>query len=209
MNFIIGAALVIVTACMFYLVWTGVSLRSAPLIRPTEISSDRRNIADHLTLRLFPELQSNHYLLWGVLPETEDSKKVVQWAAEDYQKTFKTPVHIIPNGEDASIEEIRACAKPCWILMPLTKAHELEPNPFISEKILPLKESYISISWIHFLGAETISDECETQQRLHLGCLIPLSIREVRKKMKDPSKLYFFLRKYQDRDFFLFVQEAP
>ncbi|MNT70179.1 hypothetical protein D3C72_2085370 [compost metagenome] len=52
-----------------------------------------------------------------------------------------------------------------------------------------------------------MTQECDAQQRLHLDCLVPVSIREVQKKIKDPSKLHFFLRKYNERDYFLFVQK--
>lgn len=203
---ILGIAFVIMTFCMFYLVRKGVSLRSEPLIKPTEISTDHRNIAEHLMLRLFPELQENHYILWGVLPETQESQRVLSYALEEYQKMFKVPVHIIRDGANATDAELRACAKPCWVLLPTEQANELTPNELVEKKFHSLNLPYITLTWVSFDNSEKVTDECEAQQRLHLDCLVPVSIREVQKKIKDPSKLHFFLRKYNDRDYFLFVQ---
>lgn len=204
---ILGLAFVIVTFCMFYLVRNGVSLRSEPLIKPTEISTDHRNIAEHLMLRLFPELQQNHYILWGVLPETQESQRVLSYALEEYEKMFKVPVHMIRDGVNATDAELRACAKPCWVLLPTEQANELTPNELVEKKFHSMNLPFITLTWVNFDNTEKVTDECEAQQRLHLDCLIPVSIREVQKRIKDPSKLHFFLRKYNDRDYFLFVQK--
>lgn len=206
-SIILGIAFVIIIFCMLYLVRTGVSLRTEPLIKPTEISHDHRNIAEHLMLRLFPELQGNHYILWGVLPETQESQRVLSFALEEYQKMFKVPVHVIRDGVNATDEELRACQKPCWVLFPTEQANELTPNELIEKKFHALNLPYITLTWVSFDNTEKVTDECEAQQRLHLDCLIPVSIREVQKKIKDPRKLHFFLRKYNDRDYFLFVQK--
>jgi hypothetical protein len=60
---------------------------------------------------------------------------------------------------------------------------------------------------VPFYNNELVPDLCENQKRLTIDCLIPLSVRDVKKKIKDPTQLYFFLRKYNDRDYFLFVQQ--
>ncbi|MFS4459233.1 hypothetical protein [Bdellovibrio sp. HCB2-146] len=205
-GFLLGGAFVIITVCMLYLVRKGISLRTAPLIKPTEISTDRHNIAEHLVLRLFPELQSNDIILWGILPENAESQALVQMAASDYERMFKTPVHFISNAESATLQDFQNCKKPCWILLAKDKANELTPNEFIDKNIQPLNRPYITLTLVNFTGAEEVTDACENQHRLHLDCLVPLSVRDAKKKMKDPNKLYFFLRKYNDRDYFLFTQ---
>lgn len=205
-GFLLGGAFVLITVCMLYLVRKGISLRTAPLIKPTEISADRHNIGEHLVLRLFPELQSNDVILWGVLPETPESQNLLKVAAADYEKTFKTPVHIISNAATASSEDIKNCGKPCWILLDKDKANELTPNEFITQNIQPLNRPYITLTLVNFTGTEEVTQACEDQHRLHLDCLVQLSVRDAKKKMKDPNKLYFFLRKYNDRDYFLFTQ---
>ncbi|QLY25748.1 hypothetical protein [Bdellovibrio sp. KM01] len=204
---ILGLVFIIITFCMIYLVRKGVSLRSEPLIRPTVISADQRNISSHTVLRIFPDLQSNHYVIWGVLPETPDTQLLMTHFLEEYYKKLQIPVHIIQNGLEASAEEIQNCKKPCWIKMPHDQANELSTNEFISSKIEPTQKAHITITTMPFNGDEIVPEYCDQQQRLTLDCVTPVSVREIHRKMKDPKQLYFFLRKYNDRDFFLFVQK--
>lgn len=196
----------IITACMFYLVFTGISLRSAPLIQPSIISGDYRNIATGLIHRLFHELQDAHYILWGVLPETKESKLILELVAEEYQKTFHQSIQIIDDTISSSSKKIRNCTKPCWLLISDTKAHQLERNNFIENFFVSPEESFITLTVVLFNRDAAVSTECETQKRLNLNCLISVSIREVRRKMKDLKQRYFFLRKYNENDFFLFIE---
>ncbi|MBO9666830.1 MAG: hypothetical protein J7501_08445 [Bdellovibrio sp.] len=182
-------------------------MRSEPLIRPTVISEDQRNIAAHTVLRLFPDLQMNHYILWGVLPEAPDTQLMMTHFVEVYYKTFHTPAHVIQDGLKATPEEIKNCEKPCWILLPTELAHELTPNEFIQKNIQPLGRPFFSISYMPFTGNETVTEACNAEQRLTYECVTPIAVREVSKKLKDPQAKYFFMRKYNERDFFLFVQK--
>lgn len=206
-SLIFGLVFLIISACLIYLVRSGVSLRSEPLIRPTIISPDQRNIAAHVVLRLFPELQNSHYILWGVLPESNDAQLMMTYFMEEYYKTFHIAVHIIQDGEKATASEIAQCEKPCWILLPMNRANELSKNEFIQKNILPLNRHYINMTLSPFTGEETVPESCDQQKRLNLECITPVSVREVHRKIKDPSQLYFFLRKYNENDFFLFVQK--
>lgn len=196
----------IISGCMIYLVKKGVSLRTEPLIKPTAIAADQRNIATHVVLRLFPEMQSTHYILWGILPQNEDNQLLLTHFMEEYYKAFHTPVSIIQNGESATNQEIANCKKPCWILLPATSANELSPNKYINEKIQPLGESFFNMTIAPFNGTESVPDFCETQQRISWDCITPLSLRESFRKIKKTDAKYFFLRKYNERDFFLFIQ---
>lgn len=204
---ILGLVAIIITVCMIYLVRKGVSLRSEPLIRPTVISADQRNIASHTVLRIFPELQNVDYILWGVLPESPDNQLLMTHFVEEYYKKLLAPPHVIQNGLEASAEEFEKCARPCWIKMPHNGANELTPNAFVTEKIKPLNRHYITVTVMPFTGDEVVPEYCDQQKRVTLECITPVSVREIHRKMKDPKQLYFFLRKYNDRDFFLFVQK--
>lgn len=204
---ILGLVFAIITFCMIYLVRKGVSLRSEPLIRPTVISTDQRNIASHTVLRIFPDLQNNDYILWGVLPESPDTQLLMTHFLEEYFKKLQIPPHVIQDGTVATAEEIKNCAKPCWIKMPHDKANTLTANPLIEEKILPTQKNYLTLTVMPFTGDETVSEFCDQQKRQTLECITPVSVREIHRKMKDPKQLYFFLRKYNERDFFLFVQK--
>jgi len=204
---ILTLSFILISACMIYLIVSGVSLRSASLISPSVMSPDRHSIAKGLVIRLFPDLQNARYILWGTLPETEESQKVLAFFIEEYEQAFKAPMHILRNAETASPEELQACEKPCLLMLSATSAHELSTNEFIEKKIRPLKQEYFNITWVPFYNNETVPEVCEKQKRLTMDCLIPLSIRDIKKKIKDPNQLYFFLRKYNDRDYFLFVQQ--
>ncbi|MEK2689684.1 hypothetical protein [Bdellovibrio sp. GT3] len=204
---ILGLVFVIITVCMIYLVRKGVSLRSEPLIKPTVISADHRNIASHTVLRLFPDLQTTHYVLWGVLPEANDTQLLMTYFLEEYYKQFQTPAHVIQDGTKATAEEIAKCEKPCWIKLPHNLANTLTSNEFISGMIEPTQKPYITITVMPFNGDEEVSDFCNQEQRLTLECVTPVTVREIHRKMKDPTQLYFFLRKYNERDLFLFVQK--
>jgi len=194
----------IIATCMIYLVFTGISLRSAPLIQPSLIAPDQSNIAASLVSRLFREFQTAHYILWGALPETQISEIILKQTAIEYEKKFYTKVNFIQNAEMATIEQIRACKKPCWLLLSDKKAHQLKINNFIEKN---MSGNFISLTLVLFNKIPHVTKDCEIQKRLELSCLISVSIRDVQRKMKDPKQRYFFLRKYNENDFFLFVQQ--
>lgn len=205
---ILAMAFVIISACMIYLVMSGVSLRSAPIIRPSEMSADRQNIAHGLVYRLSPEFKDTHYVLWGFLPLNEESKRVLDFTRTEYEKIFQQPVHIIENAESATAEQIQACEKPCWLLLPQEKANELTKNEYIEQKIQPTQQTYFSMTWLPFTQLEDVPDYCIREKRLTIECLRVLGIQEFQRKMKIGHQ-HFFLKKYNDRDFFLFFQTAP
>lgn len=183
-------------------------MRSAPIIRPSEISEDRYNIAHGIIYRLSPEFQDSHYVLWGFLPQSSESQRIFAHFRTEYERVFQHPVHLYENAETASLEDLLACEKPCWLLLPQEKAHELTKNNFITEKIQPLGRPFISVTWLPFSKLEEVPEYCVREKRLTLECLKVLGIHESQRKMK-PGHQYFFLKKYNERDFFLFFQETP
>lgn len=191
---------------MIYLVFSGISLRSAPLIQPSFISADYSNVGIGVTHRLFHELQDAHFILWGVLPENSETKLILERIATEYEKTFHQSVQFLDTTKGITPEQINSCAKPCWLLVPDTKAHQLEKNDFIEENIRLSSKNFITMTLLFFNREAFVSAECETQKRLNLNCLTSVSIREVRRKMKNLKERYFFLRKYNENDFFLFVE---
>ncbi|WP_413290396.1 hypothetical protein [Bdellovibrio sp. HCB337] len=205
---LLALAFVIISVCMIYLVKSGVSLRSAPIIRPSDMSEDRSNIAHALVYRLSPEFKDAHYILWGFLPQNSESQKVFAHTRTEYEKVFQQPVHILENAEAATEADLQACEKPCWLLVSKDKAHELTKNEFIEQKLRPLNRSYFSMTWLAFTKAEQVPDFCVQEKRLTLECLRVLGIHEFQRKMK-PGHQHFFLKKYKDTDFFLFFQESP
>ncbi|MGZ3802692.1 MAG: hypothetical protein ACXVB4_00655 [Pseudobdellovibrionaceae bacterium] len=205
---LLSLAFVLISACMLYLVKVGVSLRAAPIINASIISADRHNMAEGIVYRLSPEFQNAQYVLWGFLPFSQESQKVFELLKAEYEKIFHRPVHVLMEGEKASTEEIRACLKPCWILLPKEKANELLPNDFINLKIRPLAADYFKVTWISFSKREDVPQYCIEEKRLTPECLRVLGIEEAQKKMKSGAE-YFFMKKYKENDFFLFFQESP
>lgn len=202
---ILGFALI--AACMIYLVKNGISLRSAPLISPSVMDDDMTNVGDALVSRLFPDLQTDHDMVLGLLPETDESRALLQKAAAAHERIFGRKPNLIADGERATDEELRTCEKSCWILVDRARANEMTPNDFIERRLKPLGRTYFTVTWVPFRPGAEVTTECLQEKRLTLDCIVPLSIHEARKKMRDPSKRYFFLRKYNESDHFLFTQE--
>ena len=203
----IALSLLLISACIFYLVRSGISLRAAPIIQPSVMDVEGDNVAKGLNVRLFQELQTSRYVIWGVLPETAESARLISKAAEEYEKIFHKPVQFIRDAEGASAEYLRACAKPCWLTVASARANQLSPNTFIKDSILSLAEPFFTITIVPFTPDAEVPDGCDGEKRLTLRCFVPISIRSVRRKIKDPEKRHFFLNRYYENDYFLFIQQ--
>lgn len=205
---ILALAFVVISACMIYLVRTGVSLRSAPIIRPSVMTADRQNIAHGVLYRLSPEFQNAHYVLWGFLPENDETRKILSLMKDEYEKIFPHKVMILADAENLTKEQLQACQKPCWLLLPRTHANELTENDFVRTRIQPLQKEYFNVTWMPFTKAEEVPEACIQEKRLTLECLQMLAVQEAQRRLKAGSQ-YFFMKKYNERDFFLFFQESP
>lgn len=206
---LLGVCFVVISAVLIYLVLNGISLRSAPIIRPSVMTPDQRNVAEAVVQRLFPDFQNASFTVMGLRPEVTESQRMLTMLKEEYEKVFHRPVSILPDAEAADSEDFKKCAAPCWILTTQDKSNELSPHPMV-EKFLrddPSRE-YFNLTLIPFTPEATVTDACIQEKRLTLDCLIPLSIHEAKRKMKDPKALYFFVRKYNDKDYFLFTQQG-
>lgn len=205
-GWLLGLALVIITGCMIYLVVTGVVLRSAPIIKPSVLAPDLANAGHDVVLRLYPDFSSSHYVLLGLEPQSDETRALLSAMRAEGEKLLGKSVTILENAGARSREELAACAAPCWLLLPRDGANEMRPNSFIAEKIVTLGRPYMSVSWIGFHRGEPVSETCDREARLDLECLGPIGVREVARKLKDASARYYFMRKYNDRDHFLFVE---
>ncbi len=203
---VLSVAFLIITACMLYLVKTGISLRAQPLIRPSIVSPDQHNVAHAVILRLFPQLKTSHSVVWGVKPETPEIERVLEMMAAEFEKAFGQKVNVIKNGETASAVQLRACQKPCWIFVSADQAHHLGNQTFLTEKIQPLQRPYLTITWIPFTFGAEVPEKCETEKRLDFVCLKALSVHEAAAKIKTLDR-YFFMKIYNEIDVFLFMQE--
>lgn len=208
---LLGFGLLFITACLIYLVKNGIALRTSPQIKPSIISADFHNVPQGVFLRTFPDLQNAHFLLWGVSYDSPEVQKTILGMKEIFEKEIGKSVQLLFVGPDLTAEFVKNCERPCWVIVGPQEAHELVENPFLEKYIRPVieprGESYLSITWIDFDKVEAVSTECDAQKFLHLDCLKTVSLREVQKKIKQPDQRYFFMRKYLDHDYFLFVQK--
>lgn len=204
---LLSLGFVIIIACLVYLLNSGVSIRTAPIIKPSIVSQDFINVPQGLFLRLFPDIQQSHYILWSVSQNSAEVQKTLSVMRERTEKELHAPVQFIYDGANATAQEVQACARPCWILFAEDQAHELQPNSWIESHVKPLGRPYFTLSWIPFQREVKVPEGCVKEKRLDLECLKVISVQEVRRKMKDDSVRYFFMRKYMDRDYFLFVEK--
>ncbi|KYG63852.1 hypothetical protein AZI86_13620 [Bdellovibrio bacteriovorus] len=204
---LLSLGFVIIIVCLVYLLRSGVSIRTAPIIKPSIVSPDFTNVPQGLFLRLFPDIQQSHYILWSVSQNSAEVQQTLSIMKERAEKELRQPVQFIYNGPKATLEEVKACARPCWILFPEDQANELKSNDWINTRLKPLDRPYFTISWIAFHRDITVPEPCIKEKRLDLECLKVVSIQEVRRKMKEESARYFFMRKYMDSDYFLFLED--
>lgn len=205
---LLSLGFLIIIACLVYLLNSGVSIRTAPIIKPSVISQDFVNVPHGVFLRLFPDIQQSHYILWGVSQNSAEVQKMLSVIKERAEKELGVPVQFIYDGLRATPEEVKNCARPCWILFAQDQVHELHRNEWIENTLRPLNRPYFTLSWVDYQRDVMVPELCVREKRLDLECLKMVSIKEVRRKMKEPQSRYFFMRKYLDRDYFLFV-EAP
>lgn len=203
---ILTFGLIIITACIAYIIKTGISIRTAPIIKPSVISRNFENVPQGLFLRLFPDFQQAHYVIWGISQNSPEVQKTLAIIKDRYESEFKAPVQFIYDGLAAKSEEIEKCKKPCWIYLPENAANELKPNAWIEKNIKALGREYFTLSWIPFSKKGEVPGYCLKEKRLDLECLKAVSIQEVERKMSDSKARYFFVRKYMDRDYFVFIE---
>lgn len=203
---LLAICFVIIIGTIVYLIGTGVSIRTAPIIKPSFVGLNFHNVSQGLFLRLFPDFQQSEYVLWGADQKSSEFKTILHDLQKRYEQQFKTSVHILEISPDFNQNSLADCAKPCWILLPIHQAHELVRNNWIEDKRNFLNNNYVTITWVQFDRNNSVPPACIAEKRLDFECLKSVSVQEVERKLVDKSQRYFFMRKYKDRDYFLFVE---
>lgn len=200
-------AFVLIGVIMLTLVKSGVSLRAAPYIRPSVINSDFTSVAEAVFRRLFPDLQMADVIVFGIPTNNQEASKVVHLFRKRFETEFNKTVTILykPRSE-LTEEDIFRCKKPCWVFTGALEAHQIIPNspkhPFI-----PIDTEYFTLTWLSFHRHVELSKFCEEEKRLDLQCIVPVSVKDVERKFRSKTDRYFFMRKYLEQDFFLFIEE--
>lgn len=200
---------VVASVIMVKLTRGGVSIRSAPIIGASPQGTEYKNIAPAVLNRLFPDFQMANYVVIGSAANLKMGPQIINDLKIRYEEQFKKTVTLIFDDQKMTEESILNCVQPCWILTSETQAHELSVEnkiPQILKKHENIKHFHMTL--IPFSKVVEPTQECIAEKRLDLECLIQLSIHEVSKKFKDRTVSYFFMRKYQDRDYFLFIQDG-
>jgi hypothetical protein len=222
--FFFSFAFIVIAAVMIYLVKVGVSIRPAMYIKPSPMTEGLQTVARDVSLRLFPDLQTDDYLVWGLPEASGESQQLVQLLQAEEERARGKKITIFPSSSPgaavANAPDLALCVSPCWILRKQDQAHELSPNRFISEQLRPLVEKngkhYFTLTVIPFQFGTPVPDECWGEKRLDFRCIQLVSIQANEKKvLKDRAsgaapaantKRYFFMNKYNEGDFFLFIE---
>lgn len=206
---ILGAALVIISACMVYLVVNGVSLRSEPIIKPSPVDPKYQNITYGIIHRMFPHFQKSDYVVWGVQPHlSAEEETIFELLQNEYTTQFGTKPYTLPWTDKTTAAELKNCTKPCWITIEKEKANSLQPNEALKSIQATLGENYFSMTFLAFERNQPVPQVCEAEQRLDFLCILPVAVREVRKYFKQSETRYFFTRAYNEIDYFLFIEKS-
>jgi hypothetical protein len=193
---IFGIVFLIISLAMVAIVKRGVTLKLQPLIKPTQMEINLEPMARHLFLRLFPDFQQAEYVIWNFESETKDTKLFYSQISSRFESEMKKINFFDPNS--SLLED---CLAPCW--MTSTSLSQLTE---LKQKFAGTDKKWIVIHWKSYHAVEDVSEVCLNQKVLSEDCIRPVAVNDVKKRLKDPKARYFFLKKYLDRDFYLFVK---
>lgn len=200
-NALLVACLVVISAVIIYLVIDGTALRSAGVIKPTVLDSANKLLPKSVALRLFPEFQSSPNTIWLASPEMQPKLASVVGSIHEYYKTLKAPnrPELVFINSNTQLAEVNISQNSKWwvfeseneLALKNARQNEIEPNVI-----------YV----YEFNRNDVVPANCETEKMLSRECLKVVAIREVKKKFKTEQR-YFFMRRYNDHEFYLFIEE--
>ncbi len=206
MKILFTSAFVVIVACMIYLVWNGIALRTQPIIKPSVIKNNGQNIYKGVVLRLAPVLKEARYVIFGFAPLDEKTSQLFLGMVSEAEELLKQKIQVI-DGVHARASEIEKCEKPCWILVPPGMASEMTGSDWLRQNISERTEEWISVTHFYFGRPPlALTERCGEQKRLSFDCLLEVSVNEVSRKLKSDNEKYFFMRNYLDRNYLLFVE---
>ncbi|AZZ37032.1 hypothetical protein CIK05_09585 [Bdellovibrio sp. qaytius] len=192
---ILAAAILISSGVMFYLVKNGAALRPAGVIAASEIGSKPELIGQSIANRLFPEFQTSKNVIWYLDNNDEALNHIPLSTLNNLQSNNKPEFYDLHQSPQTN------CTEHCWYVQtvntPLPEA--------IAQKIKT--EPSVEIFVEYFDRDEAVSDICENEKILELKCIRPVSVREIRKKLKS-SAPYFFMQRYMESQFYLFIEKS-
>ncbi|MFP5520474.1 MAG: hypothetical protein ACLGGX_11265 [Bdellovibrionia bacterium] len=200
---VLGACLILISIGMIIVTKRGVSVRTAPLIKPTLIDQKQNQIAEHLFLRLFPEWQQTELWIIGSDNSQEQTAIISELKAVIERQLKKTIT--ISNTASFTTQDLQNCPAPCWVVTETTKANTLNSKQLTD---LALLKRMQTLTFLNFNRNVEPSPTCLDEKIVSFDCMTPIGVNEVRKKLKDTHGRYFFARKYLDHDFFIFIEAS-
>lgn len=200
-NALLVACLVIISAVVIYLVIDGTALRSAGVIKPTVLDGENKLLPKSVALRLFPEFQTSPNTVWLASPKIQPKLATIVASIHNYYTTLKAPSMpelTLINSNTQTSEIANSQNSKWWVfesenesVLKSIRQNEVAPN------IIYVNE---------FKRDEAVPAICESEKMLSRECLKVVAVREVKKKFKTEQR-YFFMRRYNDHEFYLFIEE--
>lgn len=194
---LLGTALLIVTAILVFLVTRGGALKPAGVIKPAEVGTDPDLIGKAIAIRLFPEFRAARNVIWYLERGEESFARIPRVAHLNYLAPQK-PVLL-----DLRQDPRATCVENCWYLQ--WTGAPLPEDLASPTRTQPIMEIFVR----SFDRDEEVPAACENEKILDVECVRPISVREVRRKLKTPSP-HFFMQRYLELQFHLFIEKpAP
>jgi len=194
-SILLGVALLMITAILIFLLKSGGALKPAGVIKPAEIGSDPGLIGRAIALRLFPEFHAAQNVIWYLEAPEEILAKIPEIAHLNYQNPQKPALH------DLRQDQQNICVGNCWYIR---QAGSTLPETLL-QKMKTEKSLEIHIQY--FDRNEPVPDTCEKEKILEPKCIKPISVREIRRKLKTEAP-HFFMQRYQSSQFYLFIEKS-
>jgi hypothetical protein len=197
---IIGATLavafLVIAGVMISLVRSGGALKPAGVIKPAEIGSDPNLIGRQIAVRLYPDFHAARHVLWRVEGGNEVLVDIARTALANSRALTKPTLVDLRNSTQDD------CVDHCWYILEMDVA--LPDGVGAKVKDLPVAEVFIQ----YFDREEKVPESCNNEKILTAKCMLPVSVREVRRKIKTPAP-HFFMQRYFSSQFFLFIERQP
>ncbi len=191
---ILGAAFLVIAGVLFSLIRNGGALKPAGVIKPAEIGADPALIGTQIAVRLYPDFDAAKFVVWRVEGNDEALNQIPRSTfAHDRVRAKPTLVDLRTQ------EQATNCEENCWYV---AGWDQRLPDPIAAKiKDAPTVEIYVQ----YFDRSEQVPPSCEAEKILDVNCMRPVSVREVRRKLKTPAR-HFFMQRYQASQFYLYLE---
>jgi hypothetical protein len=175
------------------------------------IHPEQQNVARSLVARLHPELKSAKVIYWGVSEDNQvwnSLRTQIEEHVESMlgQKPAILDLRKLQDPLESQAQAIRACPKPCWVILSDNEAHFLSEDSRAALLDKLVQEQAITLNLLRLDRNLEIPESCLDEKRVSRACIAAVVTKDSARKFKEENKRYFFLRRYNDRDHFLFVE---